>query len=463
MKKSDFIINIALVPIDFALVWLAGLTAYYLRFSEMVAQWRPVFYEMPIYEYYWLIFKVAILAIIIFAFLGFYTIRSKKIVKEIPKIIAGVSLVVVFLILSIFLQRELFSSRFIIIFGWAISIIYLTIIRMIFFGIRNFLFKKNWGLSNIIILGSEEDRKIITDTYQQNPKLGYKIIAKYNNLSELENSQTAKELLNNKKIHSVIQTDSSLDKRSALDLLTFCQENHIGLQYIANLFQAQSLNMNVSSLAGLPIVEIRGTPLDGWRKVYKRIFDFISSFILLILLLPFFIIISIIIKSTSKGSVFVSLDRIGQKNKKFKILKFRSMVKDAHKLKEEVMKYNERPDGPLFKMKNDPRVTRVGKWLRKTSLDELPQLFNVLIGQMSLVGPRPHEPEEVSKYQRGYKKLLTVKPGMTGMAQVSGRSNLPFAEEAKLDIFYIENWSGLLDFVIFLKTIKVIVKQDAAY
>ena len=463
MKKADFIINIALVPIDFALIWLAGWTAYYLRFSEMIAQWRPVFYEMPLYEYYWLILKVAILAIIIFAFLGFYTIRSKKIVKEFPKIIAGVSLVVVFLILSIFLQRELFSSRFIIVFGWGIAIIYLTIIRMLFFGIRNFFFKKNWGLSNIIILGSDEDRKIISNTYKKNPKLGYKIIAEYNNLSELEQSQTAKKLLDNKKINSIIQTDSSLDKKAALDLLTFCQENHVGLQYVANLFQAQSLNMNVTSLAGLPIVEIKGTPLDGWHKVYKRIFDFVFAFILLILLSPFFIIISIIIKSTSKGSVFVRLDRIGQKNKKFRIFKFRSMIKDAHKMKSDMMKYNERPDGPLFKIKNDPRVTRVGKWLRKTSLDELPQLFNVLIGQMSLVGPRPHEPEEVSKYQRGYKKLLTIKPGMTGMAQVSGRSDLPFAEEAKLDIFYIENWSVLLDFIIFLKTIKVIFKQDAAY
>ncbi len=463
MKKADFIINIALVPIDFALIWLAGLTAYYIRFSDIVAQWRPVFYEMPLYEYYGLIFKVAILAIVIFAFLGFYIIRSKKIVKEFPKIIAGVSLVVVFLILSIFLQRELFSSRFIIVFGWGLAIIYLTVIRMIFFGIRNFLFKKNWGLSNIIILGSDEDRKIITKTYQKNPKLGYKIIAKYKNLSELEQSQTARKLLDNKKIHSIIQTDSSLDKKAALDLLTFCQENHIGLQYVANLFQAQSLNMNVTSLAGLPIVEIKGTTLDGWHKVYKRIFDFIMAFILLILLSPFFVVISIIIKSTSKGSVFVSLDRIGHKNKKFKILKFRSMVKDAHKLKEEMLAYNERSDGPLFKMKNDPRVTRVGKWLRQTSLDELPQLFNVLVGQMSLVGPRPHEPEEVSKYQRGYKKLLTIKPGITGMAQVSGRSDLPFAEEAKLDIFYIENWSMLLDFIIFLKTIKVIFKQDAAY
>ena len=128
------------------------------------------------------------------------------------------------------------------------------------------------------------------------------------------------------------------------------------------------------------------------------------------------------------------------------------MIKNADHLKKEMIASNERTDGPLFKMIHDPRITKLGHFLRHTSLDELPQLFNVLVGQMSLVGPRPHEPEEVDRYKRGYKKLLTIKPGMTGLAQVSGRANLPFTEEAKLDIFYIENWSILLDFIILLNS-----------
>jgi lipopolysaccharide/colanic/teichoic acid biosynthesis glycosyltransferase len=139
----------------------------------------------------------------------------------------------------------------------------------------------------------------------------------------------------------------------------------------------------------------------------------------------------------------VKLKRVGKKGKPFGLYKFRSMVKDAAKRKTEILAYNERPDGPLFKMKHDPRITKCGTWLRRTSLDELPQLFNILKGQMSLVGPRPHEPEEVAHYDRGYKKLLSIRPGMTGMAQVSGRTDLLFVDEAKLDIFYIENWSML--------------------
>ena len=138
------------------------------------------------------------------------------------------------------------------------------------------------------------------------------------------------------------------------------------------------------------------------------------------------------------------------------------MIDNAHLLKKEMIQLNERNDGPLFKMKNDPRVTRVGRFLRRARIDELPQLFNVLRGDMSLVGPRPHEPEEVAKYEKHHKKLLTIKSGMTGMAQVSGSSDLSFEEEVKLDTYYIENWSPALDIKILLKTLVILFKDRSA-
>jgi len=138
------------------------------------------------------------------------------------------------------------------------------------------------------------------------------------------------------------------------------------------------------------------------------------------------------------------------------------MVQGAHSLKPELAPYNERSDGPLFKMKNDPRITRFGKFLRKTSLDEFPQFFNVLKGDISSVGPRPHEPEEVNRYQKHHKKLLTIKPGVTGMAQVSGRSDLSFEEEVKLDAYYIENWSLLLDLQLLLKTPQALLAKRSS-
>ena len=461
MKKADIILNIVLVPLDFVLLWLAAISAYYLRFSEKIVNIRPVFYEMPFYDYAIMAFQVSLVGLVIFALAGFYTMSSKKLVKELPRIFTGVSVLIVFLVLAIFLKRELFSSRFIIILSWSLAIIYLSIGRIIIFYIRNKFFHWGWGLANIIVLGPHEARQVVVNEYKKNPRLGFRVMNEYRDLDALKESNQIKERIEQKKIDYIIQTDSTISKDQALDLLIFCQENHVSLKYVASLFQAQSLHLNLSSVAGLPLVEIQSTPLDGWGKVVKRLFDFFIAIVSLIVLSPLFLVLSILIKSTSRGSVFVSLSRVGTKGKIFKLYKFRSMVQGAHGMKEKLIAYNERSDGPLFKIKDDPRVTKFGRWLRRTSLDELPQLFNVLKGQMSLVGPRPHEPEEVLKYQRGYKKLLTIKPGMTGLAQVSGRSNLPFAEEAKLDIFYIENWSMLLDLVILLKTPFIVFKKEA--
>lgn len=460
MKKPDFITNIALVPIDFVLIMAAALTAYNLRFSQAVSEVRPVFYEMPFSSYMELVLKVALFAIIVFALSGFYSMHNKKLARELPKIITGVSTVVIFLVLAIFWQRELFSSRFIIIISWAVAIAYLFLARVIIILIRNYFFKKGRGLANIILLGKPETRKAVVEAYSQKPELGYKVVAEFDDIEAFFASKEFLQDIKKKNIDTIFQTDTNVAKEVALDTLTFCQENQITLRYAANLFQAQNINVDLNSVAGMPIVEIQGTPLDGWRRVAKRFFDLVLSILLIIILSPLFIILTIIIRTTSSGPAFVRLKRVGKKDKTFSMYKFRSMIKDAHKMKSEMMDLNERNDGPLFKIKDDPRITKIGKWLRKTSLDELPQLFNVLKGQMSLVGPRPHEPEEVSRYQKGYKKLLTIKPGMTGMAQVSGRSNLLFAEEAKLDIFYIENWSMLLDLIILLKTPKAMFKGD---
>ncbi len=461
MKKSDFVTNIILLPIDYLLLISAAITAYYFRFSSFVTQFRPIFYDISFSDYLGLALEVSLFGIVVFIFSGFYHIKPKKLVREIPRIVSGVSTLIVFLILAIFLERELFSSRFIIIFSWFFAIIYLISIRFLVHIIRNYFFRKGYGLSSLVILG--EERKIIVNSYKKELNLGFKVLAEFNNLKELQNDQKILDLIKKRKVDYILETDSGIDKHSVLDLLTFCQENHIILKYVASLFQTQSLNFNLDSIAGLPLVEIQETPLEGWQKVIKIIFDLIIALFLILLLFPFFIIIAFIIKLDSSGPIFVSLKRVGKKGELFNIYKFRSMVKDAQKIKNKMMANNERNDGPLFKIKNDPRITKFGKFLRRYSLDELPQLFNILKGEMSLVGPRPHEPEEVDKYKKGYKKLLTIRPGISGLAQVSGRSNLVFSEEAKLDIFYIENWSLFLDLIIIIKTIRVVFKKEESY
>ena len=195
----------------------------------------------------------------------------------------------------------------------------------------------------------------------------------------------------------------------------------------------------------------------------KRVFDAAVSFLLLILFSPLFALTALCIRLESKGPVFYSQTRVGTDGRHFRFFKFRSMVDGANDMKAELMEDNESGDGVIFKMKKDPRVTRVGGFIRKFSIDELPQLFNVLIGDMSLVGPRPATPEEVAQYTLEQRKRLHAVPGITCIWQVSGRSEIPFERQVQLDIEYIKSTSISNDIVILLKTIPAVLAGKGAY
>jgi len=193
----------------------------------------------------------------------------------------------------------------------------------------------------------------------------------------------------------------------------------------------------------------------------KKSFDVALSFVLLVLLSPLFLLVAILIKLNSKGPVFFTQERVGFNKRRFKLFKFRTMVDNAEKLREELEEQNE-VSGPVFKIKNDPRITPIGKWLRRISMDELPQLINVLKGEMSLVGPRPPIPSEVERYEWKDRRRLSMKPGITCLWQINGRSNIPFEKWMKLDKEYIDNWSLWLDLKILAKTIPAIIRGSGA-
>jgi len=208
-----------------------------------------------------------------------------------------------------------------------------------------------------------------------------------------------------------------------------------------------------------PLLTISNTPMSYLALQSKALFDRVFSAFVLFMLIPAFLVIGIAIKLDSKGPVFFSQKRVGLRGRRFMVHKFRTMVVNAEELKQELMAQNEM-DGPVFKIAKDPRITRVGQFLRKTSLDELPQFFNVLMGEMSVVGPRPPLPDEVREYERWQLRRLSMKPGITCIWQVSGRNDIPFEEWMKMDLEYIDNWSLKLDFVIFLKTIRTMFRGD---
>jgi exopolysaccharide biosynthesis polyprenyl glycosylphosphotransferase len=212
----------------------------------------------------------------------------------------------------------------------------------------------------------------------------------------------------------------------------------------------------------VPLIGLKENSIKGWNLAVKRTLDVALILLATPILLPITTLIALIIRLDSKGPALFRQTRVGKHGKGFTCYKFRTMVVDAEKRKAELAALNE-ADGPLFKIRSDPRITRVGRFLRQSSLDELPQLLNVLRGEMSLVGPRPGLPEEVDQYDPWHRRRLEVTPGLTGLWQVLGRSDTSFDEMVRLDIFYTENWSVGMDLQILLKTIPVVLIGKGAY
>jgi exopolysaccharide biosynthesis polyprenyl glycosylphosphotransferase len=218
----------------------------------------------------------------------------------------------------------------------------------------------------------------------------------------------------------------------------------------------------IRPVAGLPLLHVEHPELAGAKQVIKSVFDKTCAAFALLVLAPLFAVIAISIRLADHGPVFFRQTRIGKDGRGFTFYKFRTMVPDAEQRKSQLVAHNE-ADGVLFKIRRDPRVTRPGAWLRRSSLDELPQLINVLMGDMSLVGPRPALPEEVACYGGHMRRRLVVKPGLTGLWQVSGRSDLSHAEAERLDLYYVENWSLALDLQVLWKTGSAVIRGSGAY
>lgn len=465
MKRSELIFNALLVPVDFLMIVVAGSMAYALRFTPELSHLRPIVFDLPFSRFMEIIFAVAPIFILIFAVSGLYSERTvRKFWREVFQIMVGVSAAFMILIFVTFMQREMFSSRFIFFAGWFFAITMVVLGRLAVRFFQGWIARKlHLGFHRLVLIGKNDIERSIQKEVKKNKVLGYEIVRKFQKCDFQELEATYKD----PGIDEIILCSSEISKERIQELLDFCQDKNIDFKFVPDMFQAQAALFEMQTISDVTLIEVKRTPLDGWGKIIKRIFDIVFSLFALIILSPVFLVIALLVKLDSDGPVFARLDRIAR-GRKFKLFKFRSMVKNAHDMKydergnlrPEFAQRNERGGGPLFKIKNDPRVTRFGRFLRRTRLDEFAQLINVLKGEMSLVGPRPHEPEEVAQYKKGHMKLLMIKPGITGMAQVAGSSDLDFEREAKLDIYYIENWSLFLDLIILVKTFFIFLRGD---
>ncbi len=374
----------------------------------------------------------------------------------------AVSLSQVFLLLIAFLyEPNQYLSRSHFLSFWLLSVIFICTVRYIFDVATKLLRKKGVIRHPIFLITDMEEQENHIRIIEQENSYTVEGIADSNCL-DLCNREATFEYLQEQGIVEAFVSWNAIKNR-----LYVCWNFHtagITLRILPTKSEFRHPKSIFWMIGEVPCMTISPAIITGSDFWVKRCFDLCSSIILLFLLSPVYLVIALLIKLDSPGSVFFRQDRIGLKGQKFKIWKFRTMVANAEKMQATLEAKNEIKDGVLFKMKNDPRITRVGKFLRRYSLDELPQLFNVFLGEMSLVGPRPLPTRDVEKFKTKHFIRQEILPGITGLWQVSGRSNIDNFEDAvKLDITYIENWSLWLDLKILLKTVRVVLEKIGAY
>lgn len=468
MKRSEIYFSAIQLPVDFIMIVLAALSAFAVRNVPQILALRPKLYNIELIDFLQVTLAVAPLFIIVYAIEGLYTMRATRTpLSEAFKVFRATSLVLVLIIVTIFLKREWFSSRFIILAGWSFAVFYVTVARYLIQRIqRYYLVKKGVGVHRILLVGRNGKIEQLKTLFATKPALGYVTVGQVETIS----LHAIKDIREERGLDEIMVCDPSLTDDEQEKLLDYCQINNITLKYLPTTRETSRFTMSIFN--GEPIIEFQHTPLDGWGKVLKRAFDLVGGFVLTLVASPVMLMIAFLIKlEDPDGPIIYTNERIGENGEKIPVFKFRYMqwkwcINKDNPNFEQALEYEKQliaersvRQGPLYKIKDDPRKTKIGTFIERYSLDELPQFFNVLRGEMSLVGPRPHQKREVEKYSEYHRRLLTIKPGVTGMAQVSGRSDLDFEDEYRLDVFYIENWSLWFDIVICLKTAQTLLRR----
>ena len=467
-------ITIAMLIGDVLLINLAFLTAYVLRIELQLFRAVDPSFQTPLIEYVPLMVGLTALLLITYWPGGVYNLRRNTTWLDMMAPIArGTLIAVVLVVIATFSNLVLLFSRLLLLYDMILILVFMGISRGVWVLILANLRRRGIGVARALIVGAGEVARTVLRTIIARPELGFQVvgfvddhperggtnIGPFRALGSLDNIPA---ILEREPVDEVIVTLPWSDHPRILGVVQVCEARGVRPRIVPDLFQLSLSSVDVDDLGGIPLIGMRQPSLRGANALVKRVFDLALGVPLALIVLPLAALIALAIKIDSPGPVMFKQTRVGLHGQHFSCYKFRSMRRTAEEEVEQLRDLNE-ASGPLFKIRDDPRRTRVGRFLRRISLDELPQLLNVLRGEMSLVGPRPPLPSEVEKYQHWHKQRLLARPGLSGLWQVSGRSDLTFDEMVLLDIYYIENWSLLLDLKILLRTVPKALSGDGAY
>jgi len=482
------------VLIDLILIAFSSALSYWLRFHSQISQlvsrygWRinfEVLYTLPHFDSYIKILSFSTLLILVVLYYnGLYKIRAGlEPLQEVLLVVKSTIISFLGIVVITFALHEIYFSRGVLFYSWYCTTLSLSLWRLVKQGLAKRRISQGHDIQNVLILGAGRIGNFLAEEISRQWQLGLRVIGflddKFPQIQKTPSGYKVfgpvsklKEVVSHHRVDEIYITFPS-ERERVLNIISQCDQQNIRVKIIPDMFDFMRSRIRLDNRGPLPVVELIDFSREG-SFFFKRAFDLTLTFLALIISFPLLLLIALAIKIDSRGPIFYTQTRIGKKGKSFKFYKFRSMYANAddasHKAYVKKLIRTGNPyveegknEKKIFKITDDKRITNVGRFIRKYSLDELGQLVNVLKGNLSLVGPRAPLPYEYGEYNDWHKKRLEILPGMTSLWVISGRSKLSFEEMVKLDIYYIENWSLLLDIKILIETIPAVLKGEAAY
>lgn len=462
----------ALAALDALLVYCAFAVAYVARYDVRLGPRIQDHISFVSYQPVALLLLAVLLPALFVK--GRYRYRmSSEMVDDLSAIASSSTIAVAAVVVITAMLHQYEYSRGVILYVWLLAIALLAAGDIGFRAVQSRLHRRGWGVRRLLVVGASNVGKMIMQSVTSRPDLGYQLagfvdgpaaspLRSFGRFQSLGTLSDVPELLATGEIDEVILALPASAHEEIWNILSLAEQHGVGVKLVPDLFEVSLSRVKMDDIAGIPLLDMQEHALRRIELAAKRVLDLVVAIPAGVLMLPVVALLWVLIKLETPGPGFIAQRRVGKDGREFTCWKVRTMRPDAEALRVALESYNE-TDGPMFKIRNDPRCTPLGRRMRRLSLDELPQLWNVIRGEMSMVGPRPPLPSEVERYDPSHRRRLEVKPGMTGLWQVSGRSDLAFDEMVLMDTYYVDNWSVGLDLKILVRTAIAVLSRSGAY